>query len=146
MKNCAVLTVGFVAVLLAVAGAQQAQRYDLLIKSGRVMDGTGNPWFPADIAVQGGRIVAIGPLPNAQAARVIDASGKYVTPGFIDIHSHADDGSSPQERNAHFGRSGLAEFEELLEASALRSDVPVVSGGVVTFLNDAPAGGRMLFV
>jgi peroxiredoxin family protein len=80
----------------------------------------------------------------------------------------ADDGSSPEERNVHFGRSGLAEFEELLEAcvalgvtvmvcemalkaigleaSALRSDVPVVSGGVVTFLNDAPADGRMLFV
>jgi len=80
----------------------------------------------------------------------------------------ADDGSSPEERNAHFGRSGLAEFEELLEAcvalgvtvmvcemalkaigleaSALRADVPVVPGGVVTFLNDTPASGRTLFI
>lgn len=82
--------------LLAVTTAQQAQRYELLIKNGRVMDGTGNPWFRADIAVQNGRIVAVGPLPNAQAARVIDATNKYVTPGFIDIHSHADDGSSPR--------------------------------------------------
>ena len=81
---------------LAIAAAQPAQRYDLLIKNGRVMDGTGNPWFPADIAVQNGRIVAIGPMPNAQATRVIDATGKYVTPGFIDIHSHADDGSGPR--------------------------------------------------
>ena len=93
-------TIGLVATVflgfLTIATAQPAQRYDLLIKNGRVMDGTGNPWFPADIAVQNGRIVAVGPLPNAQAARVIDATGKYVTPGFIDIHSHADDGSSPR--------------------------------------------------
>lgn len=81
---------------LTIAVAQPAQRYDLLIKNGRVMDGTGNPWFPADVAVRDGRIVAIGPLPNAQATRVIDATGKYVAPGFIDIHSHADDGSSPR--------------------------------------------------
>ena len=86
------LLVGF----LAVAAAQPAQRFDLLIRNGRVMDGTGNPWFPADIGVQNGRVVAIGKLGDAQAARVIDATGKYVTPGFIDIHSHADDGSGPR--------------------------------------------------
>jgi N-acyl-D-amino-acid deacylase len=96
MKTRTALVAFFVAAIFATIGAQPAQRYDLLIKNGRVMDGTGNPWFPADIAVQGGRIVAIGPLPNAQAARVIDAAGKYVTPGFIDIHSHADDGSGPR--------------------------------------------------
>jgi N-acyl-D-amino-acid deacylase len=96
MKTRTALVAFFVAATFATIGAQPAQRYDLLIKNGRVMDGTGNPWFPADIAVQGGRIVAIGPLPNAQAARVIDAAGKYVTPGFIDIHSHADDGSGPR--------------------------------------------------
>ena len=80
----------------AIAAQQPAQRYDILIKNGRVLDGTGNPWFPADIAISGGRIVAVGPLPNAQAARTIDAAGKYVSPGFIDIHSHADDGSGPR--------------------------------------------------
>jgi N-acyl-D-amino-acid deacylase len=78
-------------------GAQPAtERYDLLIRNGRVLDGTGNPWFPADIAVTSGRIVAVRALPNAQAARTIDATGKYVSPGFIDIHSHADDGSGPR--------------------------------------------------
>jgi N-acyl-D-amino-acid deacylase len=96
MRNVLVLTISLVAGLLAVVTAQPSQRFDLLIRNGRVLDGTGNPWFPADVAVQNGRIVAIGKLPNAQAARVIDATGKFVSPGFIDIHSHADDGSSPR--------------------------------------------------
>src|SRR5687768_5872030 len=76
--------------------AQPVASYDLLIRNARVLDGTGNPWFPADIAVQNGQIAAVGALPNAQAARTIDAGGKYVAPGFIDIHSHADDGSGPR--------------------------------------------------
>ncbi|OFW47760.1 MAG: hypothetical protein A3J29_01510 [Acidobacteria bacterium RIFCSPLOWO2_12_FULL_67_14b] len=84
------------ALATGIATQPAAQRYDLLIRNGRVLDGTGNPWFPADIAVTGGRIAAVGALPNAQAARVIDAAGKYVAPGFIDIHSHADDGSGPR--------------------------------------------------
>src|SRR5688572_10419106 len=86
----------FLAGLVSVIAEQPAQQFDLLIRNGRVMDGTGNPWFPADIAIQNGRIAAIGQLANAQAARVIDAAGKYVVPGFIDIHSHADDGSGPR--------------------------------------------------
>jgi N-acyl-D-amino-acid deacylase len=84
-------------------GAQQpalaqsaAERFDILITGGRVFDGTGNPWFHANVGIRDGRIAAVGPLPGATAERVIDARGKYVTPGFIDIHSHADDGSSPR--------------------------------------------------
>jgi N-acyl-D-amino-acid deacylase len=73
---------------------QPAPSFDLLIRNGRVFDGTGNPWLPADIGVRDGRIAAVGRLGGATAARVIDATGKYVAPGFIDIHSHADDGSS----------------------------------------------------
>jgi N-acyl-D-amino-acid deacylase len=96
MKSRTGLTVAFLAVFLGIVGAQTAQRFDVLIRNGRVMDGTGNPWFPADIGIQNGRIAAIGQLGNAQAARVIDAAGKYVVPGFIDIHSHADDGSGPR--------------------------------------------------
>ena len=79
----------------AIGAGQPAPAYDLLIRNGRVLDGTGNPWFPADVAVKDGRIVAVGRLANAQATTVVDATGKYVAPGFIDIHSHADDGSSP---------------------------------------------------
>lgn len=96
MKTFFSLTALAAALSLAVVGAQQSQRFDVLIKHGRVLDGSGNPWFPADIAIHGGRIVAVGALPNTQAARVIDAAGKYVAPGFIDIHSHADDGSGPR--------------------------------------------------
>ena len=95
MKVTAALTASAIALLVTFGAAQPAaQRFDLLIRNGRVMDGTGNPWFPADVGVSGGRIVAVGKLAGAEAARVIDATGKYVTPGFIDIHSHADDGSS----------------------------------------------------
>ena len=95
----AALAVAVAVAAAAAAGARQpAPAYDLLIRNGRVLDGSGNPWFPADVAVKDGRIVAVGRLGEAQATTVIDATGKYVTPGFIDIHSHADDGSSPDGR------------------------------------------------
>jgi N-acyl-D-amino-acid deacylase len=74
--------------------AQQPQPYDLLIVGARMLDGTGNPWMYADVGVRAGRIVAVGHLKGAPARRTIDATGKYVAPGFIDPHSHADDGSS----------------------------------------------------
>ncbi|HSA56893.1 MAG TPA: D-aminoacylase [Gemmatimonadaceae bacterium] len=80
----------------APAAQGPGERFDILITGGRVFDGTGNPWFHANIGIRNGRIAAVGPLPGAAAARTIDARGKYVTPGFIDIHSHADDGSSPR--------------------------------------------------
>ena len=87
----------WVAAAIALVSAQApAQSFDILIRNARVLDGTGNPWFPADIGIRDGRIAAVGPLANATAARVIDGTGKYVAPGFIDIHSHADDGSSPR--------------------------------------------------
>ncbi len=66
--------------------------YDVLITNGRVLEGSGNPWFTADIALSGDRVVAIGQLSGARAARVIDAAGLVVAPGFIDVHSHAAEG------------------------------------------------------
>ncbi len=75
---------------------REAPAYDLLITGGRVLDGTGNPWFPADVGIRGGRIVAVGRLQGARAARTIDARGRVVAPGFIDLHSHADDGATPK--------------------------------------------------
>lgn len=64
--------------------------FDLLIKNGLVVDGTGADTFRADVGVRAGRIAAIGDLSEASAETTIDASGKCVTPGFIDPHSHAD--------------------------------------------------------
>ena len=64
--------------------------FDTLIRGGTVIDGTGRPAFAADVAISGGRIAAIGDLSAASAAHVIDAAGRTVTPGFIDIHRHAD--------------------------------------------------------
>jgi N-acyl-D-amino-acid deacylase len=72
-----------------VANAQEPQ-FDLLIRNGRVIDGTGNPWFTADVAIRGERIVAVGKLTDAKATREIDAKGLIVAPGFIDMHSHSD--------------------------------------------------------
>src|SRR5438309_2360759 len=64
--------------------------FDTLITGGRVIDGSGLPWFHADIAVRGDRIAAIGPLAQAEAALRLDAGGKVVAPGFIDAHVHGD--------------------------------------------------------
>lgn len=70
--------------------ATQAQDYDLLIRGGRVVDGTGNPSYLADVAIRDGRIAAMGKLDGKTAKREIDAKGLIVSPGFIDIHNHSD--------------------------------------------------------
>ncbi|MCK6626817.1 MAG: D-aminoacylase [Anaerolineae bacterium] len=64
--------------------------YDLLITGGRLIDGAGTPWYWADVAVQGDRIVAVGALAGAAAKRIIKAEGRIVCPGFIDMHTHSD--------------------------------------------------------
>jgi N-acyl-D-aspartate/D-glutamate deacylase len=97
------------AILLGIAAftgaAGPADPHDLVLRGGRVVDGTGNSWFAADVAVRGDRIVRVGRLDPAEiesARRVIDATGLVVAPGFIDIHSHSDrtllqDGSAPSK-------------------------------------------------
>lgn len=67
----------------------QDDRLDLVIKNGMILDGTGNPFFIADLGIRGERIAEIGMIEPARGRRVIDATGLYVTPGFIDMHSHS---------------------------------------------------------
>lgn len=64
--------------------------YDIVIRGGRVVNGAGNPWFWADVAVKDGRIARIGNLNDVDAARTIDVDGMVVCPGFIDMHTHSD--------------------------------------------------------
>lgn len=73
--------------LMMVASLSKAQdiNYDLLIKNGRIVDGTGSPWYAGDLAIKGGKITAIGRLTSIKARRTIDASGLVVAPGFIDM-------------------------------------------------------------
>ncbi len=76
--------------LLALSTMCFAQEFDLLILGGKVVDGTGNPWRYADVGIKGEKIAAVGNLRGRGAARVIDASGLVVAPGFIDVHAHIE--------------------------------------------------------
>ncbi|NNE70436.1 MAG: amidohydrolase family protein [Rhodothermales bacterium] len=78
-------------VLIGLSGVSNDPHVDLVIRGGQVLDGTGNPWFRADVAVDGGKIVAIGLLDGYTADEMVDASGLIVAPGFVDMHSHAAD-------------------------------------------------------
>jgi N-acyl-D-aspartate/D-glutamate deacylase len=77
--------------LIAAVWAQGAvdPPFDIVIAGGRVVDGAGNPWYGGDLGIRGQRIDAIGDLSGASARRRIDAAGRVVSPGFIDMHSHA---------------------------------------------------------
>jgi N-acyl-D-aspartate/D-glutamate deacylase len=79
-----------VAVLACSERSARPASYDVLIRGGRIIDGSGKPSANGDLAIRDGRIVAIGELGAATARRVIDASGLAVAPGFIDMHTHSD--------------------------------------------------------
>lgn len=82
-----------------------AEPFDLVIRHGRVADGTGNPAFFADVAVRAGRIARVGPVPENGRAE-LDATGLIVAPGFIDVHTHADD-IAEQPAAENFPRMGV---------------------------------------
>ncbi len=113
--------VALAAALLDASGAWAAERYDVLIRGGVVVDGTGKPRRSADVAIRDDRIVAVGEIAaDATAAKLIDATGKIVAPGFIDPHTHAADGIT----------------SEKLAAAA-----PILYQGITTILINPDGGG-----
>jgi hypothetical protein len=72
------------------AGPAPATPYDILIRGGRIVDGTGSPWYRGDVAIRGDRIAAVGLLAGAVARDTIDATGLVVAPGFIDMLGHSE--------------------------------------------------------
>jgi len=119
----------WVIVLLCIGGiagaaspTASAQEYDVLIRDGRVLDGSGNPWVRADVAIRGDRIAAVGDLSAASAETVIDAAGRYVAPGFIDVHSHAGGG---------------------LTDDALSAAEPLLAQGITTVVINPDGGGAV---
>ncbi len=69
-----------------------SQQYDIIIRNGKIIDGTGNSWYYGDVAVKDEKIISIGKLQSATAIKTIDAKGLIVAPGFIDVHGHIEGG------------------------------------------------------
>jgi N-acyl-D-amino-acid deacylase len=90
MRIVLLLFVWLLSIPLLRATNNSAPQSDILIQNGRVVDGSGNPWFYADVAIQDGRVIAIGRSLPHLTDQLIDAKGLVVSPGFIDIHSHSD--------------------------------------------------------
>ncbi len=84
-----------------------AADYDVLIRNARVIDGSGNAGFRADVAVKDGRIAAVGQLAGASAARSIDAAGRVIAPGFIDVHTHVEGNIERNPRADNFLLDGV---------------------------------------
>src|SRR6185503_16526714 len=84
------LLIGCLCSRSVVTSAPQEKPYDLLITNARVVDGSGNPWYRADIGIKGGHIAAIGRLSPSQSVKTIDAANQIVAPGFIDVHTHVE--------------------------------------------------------
>jgi len=95
------------ALLCCGALAATAADYDLLIRNARVIDGSGNPWYQAGIAVKDGRIAAIGRLGDVTAARTIDARERVAAPGFIDPHTHVEGNLERNPRADNFLLDGV---------------------------------------
>ncbi|MFC2163826.1 amidohydrolase family protein [Acidobacteriota bacterium] len=103
MKAKVVITVLlFIGVIFSHSGiALENSNFDIIIKNGKIINGTGNPWFYGDVGIKGDLIAAIGNLESQKAKKVIDASGLVITPGFIDVHTHCDTGLGNQETQAN---------------------------------------------
>lgn len=106
--------------MLGAAQPAQSSRFDLLIQNAHVLDGAGNPWIRADVGIVGDRIQAVGELAGSSASKSLDVNGMVLTPGFIDVHSHAAGG---------------------LATEALKHGQPVLAQGITTVVVNPDGGG-----
>jgi N-acyl-D-amino-acid deacylase len=102
--------------------AAQTAPYDLVLRNGRIVDGTGSAWYAADVGVRGDTIVRIAPSIPEPATRVIDVGGQVIAPGFIDIHSHARRGIFEVPTADNYIRQGVT---TLIEGPDGDSPVPL---------------------
>ena len=117
--SCSMVVVLLVA--MAVSTNIHAQDFDILIRGGTVVDGTGAARFTADVAIKGDRIVRVGVIPSElSAGQVIDATGMIVSPGFVDPHSHSAPG---------------------IETAELAAAIPVLYQGITTVMINPDGGG-----
>jgi dihydroorotase/N-acyl-D-amino-acid deacylase len=105
------------ALLLSSSFHAQPPAYDVVIQGGRIIDGTGAPWFLGDIAIRGGAIVQIGSVSGAATLR-LDATGLCVAPGFIDIHTHARRGIFAVPTADNYIRQGVTTLIEGQDGSS----------------------------
>ena len=122
MRHTAILAIlAILAISAALAAAPvDAQTYDVLIRGGTVIDGTGTPGFAANVAVLDGRIVAISRdgIDPSEAETVIDATGQVVTPGFIDNHAHVQQTIAEYPLAENFLRQGITTIVASLHSGA----------------------------
>lgn len=117
------LLIGFIGLIFSACTpfSQKPNTYDTVIVNGKVVDGTGNPWYYADIAINDDKIVKVGNIRYA-ATDTVDARGLYVTPGFIDVHSHSASG---------------------LQDPKLSSAEPLLQQGITTVFVNPDGGGAV---
>ena len=96
--------------------------FDFLIQNAQILDGSGAPAFSGDVALAGGTVAAVGTLGGTEARQVIDAAGRYLTPGFLDVHRHGD----AVMLEAGHGRAELAQgLTTILNGNCGLSPAPV---------------------
>jgi N-acyl-D-amino-acid deacylase len=97
----------FLAMAAACVSLLPAADFDLIVTRARVVDGTGNPWFRADVGMKDGRIAAIGNLTGKTADRTIDARDRVLAPGFIDVHTHIEGAVEKVPRGDNYLMDGV---------------------------------------
>ncbi len=121
-------TAAIAGALIVLAAGAQAPAYQLVLRNGRIVDGSGNPWYRADVAIQGDTIVRIAPSITDPATRVVDVGGQVVAPGFIDIHSHARRGIDRVPTADNYVRQGVTTLMEGPDGSSAVPLAPFLAG------------------